>query len=225
MRRAGRSDAVHKRLEMEVARLEGATPAEVLGVPQDTGRVLVREVGERMSQRYVAIAESDRYSAETRELASQLVTKVEQAVSRWGYDQRRAEGDPTTQREQVMYEQGMVLVDASDFARADRVLTKARDLAMANPGILAALGWARFNNPDREIEERQEEGKDYLLLAEQFNSRDPQAAWFLCQAFRMLGDDEAALHRARRVVALEPTHRDAKLAVKELSPPDDPAKA
>jgi hypothetical protein len=112
-------------------------------------------------------------------------------------------------------------VDAADFARADRVLTKARDLAMANPGILAALGWARFNNPERELEDRRTEGKDYLLLAEQFNSRDPKAAWFLSQAFRILGDEDAALRRARRVVALEPTHRDAMLAVKELSPPSD----
>lgn len=218
MRSAGRADAVHKRLELEVSRLQGANPAEVLGVPHDAERLLVQKVGGRMLDRYTTISENARYTDETRDLAKQLVAKVNEAVERWGHVQHRAGGDPTTQREQIMLEQGMVLVDAGDFARADRMLTQARDLAMVNPKILAALGWARFNNPDRPADERREEGRDYLLLAEQFDPKDTQTEWLLCKVLRMMGDDQAALRRARRVLSVDPDHADARVAVKELTP-------
>jgi len=216
MRRAGRSDAVHKRLELEVSRLADAAPAEVLGIPHDATNKLVREVGGRMRERYAAIAEDDGYPDETRALAATLVERVQHALNRWGHSQERAAADPTTQRETIMYEQAMVMVGAGDFPKADRMLVMARELAMANPKILAALGWARFNNPDRPEEERREEGRDYLLLAEQFDNSDIDTEWALVKVYKVLGDHPAALRRARRVLQLDPEHADAKLAVKEL---------
>ena len=115
-----------------------------------------------------------------------------------------------------MLEQGMVLIDTNEFARADRVLTQARELAMTNPKILAGLGWARFNNPKRDKDEREEEGRDYLLLAEQFDKTDVWTEWCLYKVFRAMDDPEAALIRAKLVLKVKPSHSEAKAAVKEL---------
>ncbi len=216
MRRVDRSGATHKRLQMEVDRLGDASPAQVLGVPADAPGTLVRDVGGRMHSRYLAIAESEDYPEETRELARRLVEKVQEAISSWGRRNIRAGGDPTTDREAIMLEQGMVLIDSNEFARADRVLTLARELAMTNPKILAGLGWARFNNPKRPEEERQEEGRDYLLLAEQFDKSDVWTEWCLYKVFRQLNDPQAALLRAKLVLRVKPDHVKARAAVQEL---------
>ena len=223
MRRASRSGAIHKRLELEVARLKDAAPAEVLGVPHDSTSKLAQEVGERMRLRYQDIVDDEAYPEETRELAEKLVARIVHSVERWGHSQERAAADPTTAREQVMLEQARVLIDAGDFPRADRVLTKARELAMANPLILASLGWARFHNPDKPVESRREEGRDYLLLAEQFDNAHVRTEWELCQVLRTMGEDAAALRRAERVLSLEPGHPDAKEAVRALTEKLQPA--
>ncbi|HCH64851.1 MAG TPA: hypothetical protein DFR83_18745, partial [Deltaproteobacteria bacterium] len=120
LRKSSRVDGMHKRLELEVNRLKGVTPAEVLGVPKDAPGSLVRDIGGRMRSRYTAIAESEDYPESTRALARTLVEQVDVAMSSWGRSNIRAGGDPTTDREAVMLEQGMVLIDANEFARADR---------------------------------------------------------------------------------------------------------
>jgi CheY-like chemotaxis protein len=218
MRRPDRSGAIHKRLQTEVDRLVDASPAQVLGVPADAPGTLVRDVGGRMHSRYLAIAESEEYPEETRELARALVATVQNAISSWGRRNIRASGDPTTDREAIMLEQGMVLIDTNEFARADRVLTLARELAMTNPKILAGLGWARFNNPKRPEAERQEEGRDYLLLAEQFDKSDVWTEWCLYKVFRQLNDPAAALIRAKLVLKVNANHAQARSAVQELEP-------
>ncbi|HCH61684.1 MAG: hypothetical protein CL927_03740 [Deltaproteobacteria bacterium] len=90
---------------------------------------------------------------------------------------------------------------------------------MTNPKILAGLGWARFNNPKRPVEERQEEGRDYLLLAEQFDKTDVWTEWCLYKVFRALDDPEAALLRAKLVLRVQPKHPGALDAIKELAEP------
>jgi CheY-like chemotaxis protein len=221
MRSFGRADAVHRRLEMELGRLEGASPAEVLGVPIDIDREMVMEVGTRMLERYRGIAANSRYDDDTRALASRIEQMVDLAIQGWGKDHTRATADPATLREEVMYEQAMVLVEAGDFARADRAFTAARDLAMANPKVLAGLGWSRFHNPQRPKEEREIEGRDYLMLAEQFDPRDADVVWLLCQVLEKMGEAEAALRRARRVVSVEPGHTKASRMVERLSKTDE----
>jgi tetratricopeptide (TPR) repeat protein len=193
----------------------------VLGVPNDIDREMVMEVGTRMLERYRGIAANTRYDEDTRALASRIERMVDLAIQGWGKDHSRASADPATMREEVMYEQAMVLVDAGDFARADRAFTAARDLAMANPKVLAGLGWSRFHNPQRPKDEREIEGRDYLMLAEQFDPRDTEVVWLLCQILEKMGDTEAALRRARRVVSVEPGHAKAKSLVERLSNTDD----
>jgi hypothetical protein len=193
----------------------------VLGVPIDIDREMVMEVGTRMLERYRGIAANSRYDDDTRALASRIEQMVDLAIQGWGKDHTRATADPATLREEVMYEQAMVLVEAGDFARADRAFTAARDLAMANPKVLAGLGWSRFHNPQRPKEEREIEGRDYLMLAEQFDPRDADVVWLLCQVLEKMGEAEAALRRARRVVSVEPGHTKASRMVERLSKTDE----
>ncbi len=215
-RRSGGADGIQKRLELELVRLKDAAPAEVLGIPMDAGNSLVEEIGQRMKARYDDLAVDESLTEEAQAAARQLARLVEIAVERWGHSHERARLDPTTQREAIMLEQAWVLIDAGDFPRADRVLTKARELAMANADILAALGWARFHNPERPAEQRTEEGRDFLMLAEQFDPAEPKILWMLCRVLAGSGKPEAALARAKRLVEIEPGHAEAKAMLKDL---------
>ena len=186
-------------------------------MPHDAAIALVRQVGKRMLDRYQQIADEESYSAETRALASTLVERVQSASSTWGQSSHRAAADPTTAREQIMLEQAKVLLDAQAFPRADRVLVKARELAMANPGILAALGWARFHNSEKPQKEREEEGRDYLLLAEQFDPRNVDVLSQVAQVLEKMGNMAGALSRAERIVSLDSSDKAAAAMVKRLS--------
>lgn len=219
MRRFGEGAALVHRLERELSRLQGATPAEVLGIPKDADRAMVDAVGERMRKRYGDIAEDPRADSRARELSQQVLELVDKAVGRWGHDFVRAAGDPTTSREAVILKQAQVLIEAADFARADRMLQKARELAMANPEVLAALGWARFHNSSRPKSAREEEGRDYLLLAEQFDPSDVGISWQVVQVLHRMGNLRGARLRATRIAAREPKHDAARWLV------DNPAEA
>jgi hypothetical protein len=207
---------LEKQLERELSRLEGASPAMVLGVPPDSGTSLVKGVAERQRQRYQRIADDVRGQARVRELATRLVELVSHAEEKWGHSERARTGAVESQRELVWLEQGKALIDAGDFPRADRVLSKARDLTIANPNILAWLGVARLGNPDHSEEERQSEAIDLLLLAEQFNPEHLTAVSWLARTYARTGDVDRALSRARRWARLDPEDSEAKALVASL---------
>jgi Flp pilus assembly protein TadD len=207
---------LEKQLERELSRLEGASPAMVLGVPPDSGTSLVKGVAARQRQRYQRIADDVRGQARVRELAARLLELVAHAEEKWGHSDRALSGTTDSPRELVWLEQGRALIDAGDFPRADRVLSRARDLTIANPDILAWLGVARLGNPEHSEEERQSEGLDLLLLAEQFNPEHLTAVSWLARTYARSGQHDRALPRARRWARLAPEDSEASGLLAEL---------
>ena len=54
-------------------------------------------------------------------------------------------------------------MEAGDWYRADRVLTKAHQMCIEDATILANMAWARFHNPKVDEEQRQKEALENLL--------------------------------------------------------------
>lgn len=205
-----------KQLRRELSRLEGASAANVLGVPSDSPTELVQGVASRQIERYGKIADGVTNSAEIRALAAQLKALVEAALSGWGRSVRTRSGAADSERELMWLEQGRILVESGDFARADRLLSKARDLTIANPDILAWLGLARLRNPERSSEEQLDEGIDLLLLAEQFNPGHQFAVMWLARVLSAEGDTRRALPRAKKWAQLCPDDKEAAALVTKL---------
>lgn len=210
---------VQRRLRDELRRIEGASPAVVLGVPATADAQVVRELGARMEARYRSMAEGPAVSEEVRKLARQLLDKV-QAAREWmsrhvlaedtedmptdpGSTAGSVAGVQTDAEEKRLFDLGRQLIAEGEWSEADRILSQAHERRIDHPGLMAALGWARFNNRSLPDAERTAEALDLLLLAEQFDAEDPDVALYLALVLEATGDREGALRRARRAAELK----------------------
>ena len=75
---------------------------------------------------------------------------------------------PVLSQEDELLERGEAPIQRAEWEQADKVPTRARDLCLGHAGILSGLAWARFHSETRAADERIEEARDLLLLAEQF---------------------------------------------------------
>ena len=139
-------------------------------------------------------------------------------VSTWGERVAAPETDPDG-----LLAMGLELIAKKDWQRADRVLTKAHKQRIGHASTLANLAWARLHNSSRPADKRREDARDYLLLAEQFDSSDAQIQTMLARFLLDDGDPVAALKRARRAARLSPGDADiaALLAKAEAQQPAD----
>jgi CheY-like chemotaxis protein len=211
--------SLHQHLQRELQRLEGASPAVVLGVPAAADDPLVDAVTGRLVDRYRSMSDDASLPEPTRELAREALAMVRRARERWGRGGSTHSGAAPVPRELILLAQGQSLVDAGDFARADRVLTQGRDLAIANPDILTWLGVARLQNPERDPAVRAQEAIDMLLLAEQFAPDHDVALRWLARALLQRGDSRRALPRARRLLQILPADQEAARLVQAAQEP------
>jgi CheY-like chemotaxis protein len=229
----GGPQALHRRLKGELSRLETAAPAVVLGIPQDSELELVEQAAERLTARYSGIADQPRMPGPVRDVArrlGQLVsgahrsmvhnvrTKNENTVVFDDFADRPTEAGSGLAAEAAKYlKMGRTLMERQDWVRADKALTRARDLELANPVVLAALGWSRFKNPDRTPADQIEEGRDLLVLSEQFGGvEDAQTQLWLAQVFEASKELQKAELRARRAARLDPEEPAAAALVLRL---------
>lgn len=70
-------------------------------------------------------------------------------------------------RQQALLEGGRAAIAEEDWAKADRLLSAARDLRMDEPLTLAHLAWARLKNPTLPAKERERDAHAYIRLAGQ----------------------------------------------------------
>ena len=200
------------RLDREMQTVEAAPPPVVLGVPADASSALVDEAASRMRDRYSRLARDPELSAPAHQLASQIGQIVDQAHRNFSFQVHTqtgsddvAKGDVSSaDRVVILLEQGRKFVARGEWSAADAVLTQAHRDQLDHPGVLSNLGWARLHNPDREEAERTEEGRDFLLLGEQFDQEHVDGQYFLAQY--LLASDllEAAAQRAQRAKEAAP---------------------
>ena len=198
------------RLEKEFLTIRDALPPVVLGVPADADRQLVDSAGARMRQRYAEIIARKGVSVEVRNMALEIAKKVDAAHRNFNFDGELRTGTSGHVRISVhdevdeMLQQGRDLIDAKDWVAADKLLSKAHEKRIDHVAVLANLGWARLHNPEADLEQRTEEGKDFLLLAEQFDPTDSDGQYYMAQILFASNRLEAAEQRAERATKAAP---------------------
>ena len=199
-------DKVHERLARELQTIDGAAPPVVLGVPPESGTSLVDEAAARMRDRYARLANDGRLSEETRELAQRIGRLISEAHRHFVFVDSSQEEAPEASghgladmdRVEVLLDEGRKLIGRGEWAAADAILTEAHRHQLDHPGVLANLGWARLHNPARSEADRSDEGRDFLLLGEQFDPTDAEGQYFLAQYLLASNMLQAASERARR---------------------------
>ncbi len=207
------------RLRKELETIKDALPPVVLGVPADADRAMVDAAGNRMRQRYAALIARPDASDDLRKLALEMAKKVDAAHRNFnhGADTQTGSGRRVrmTAFDEVedMLNRARTLIEAKDWCAADELLSKAHEKRIDHVPVLANLGWARLHNPEHSLEERTEEGKDFLLLAEQFDPTDADGQYYMAQVLVASNRLEAAEERAKRATEAMPddAHRGALL--------------
>jgi len=197
------------RLEREMETIKDAPPPVVLGIPADSERALVDRAGARMRQRYAEIVAQREVSNEVRTLALAIAKRIDLAHRTFNFDAQIATGRREvvdTRGDEIgqMLARSRQLIEAKSWEEADSVLAEAHKKQIDHVPVLANLGWARLHNPRIELEVRTEEGRDFLLLAEQFDPLDKDGQYYLAQVLVASNRLDAAEERAARAVEAAP---------------------
>ena len=200
-------DPLLQRLKREYGTIETAPPPVVLGVPADSPRAMVDRAAERMRARYSEIVSGQDVSEEVRHVATQIKKRIETAHRTFNFDAQMATGGNKRasividDEVEILLNEGRSFIAAKQWAQADSVLARAHAKQIDHVPVLANLGWARLHNPEVDLGVRTEEGKDFLLLAEQFDPKDADGQYYLAQVLLASGMLEAAEERAERAVS------------------------
>lgn len=205
---------VLNRLSREADNLGAASPAVVLGVPADASSELVQEAAARMRARYSAMVADGGLPAEARELAAQILERVEEAARTFG--KARAAAAAAVMDEERLLTLGRELIGRREWEQADRVLSRARHIKSDHPGVLANLAWARLHSGARPAETRAQEARELLMLAEQFDAQNGEGQYYLAELLYRMREYAAALPRAERAVRASPDNAAAAGLARKL---------
>jgi CheY-like chemotaxis protein len=197
---------LRQQLEAELKRLEEASPSVILGIPGDAEPELVRAAVERLRRRYQGLHEDESMGPEVQQLGRRMVEMVDFAYKRLirGVANDRLRPSPATTPEERLLLQARELIRRRSWEQADRVLARAMELRLDHPGILAAQGWARFHRQDLPLKQRQEDAREQLLLAEQFEADNAETLFRTAVVLDAMGEAEGAYKRVARSVRLDP---------------------
>jgi CheY-like chemotaxis protein len=204
-------DQIRQRLIRELDTISSASPPVVLGVPADAVVRLVDEAAARMRRRYDRLAATQSLPEDVRKMAGKMVREIGRAHKyfdfsvghRTGSDE--VDGRPSAEDEVIqLLTTGRGLIARGQWSEADAALTRAHKLQLDHVGVLANLGWARLHNTKKDPARRADEGRDFLLLAEQFDDSHRDGQFYLAQLL-LVGDNlEVAAIRAQRAMDADP---------------------
>lgn len=173
------------RLRREVEILKTADSWTVLGIARRSPIEVAIGASSRMRARYRRVEEDP--NPEARELAGVILARIDAAEA------ELATGKPATEPLfDGLLRSALVALGTGDFARADRLLSQARQHRPDEPRTLAHLGWARFKNPEHPAESREDDGADLVELALQFDINCAQAWAYRGEMALVRGDPEEA---------------------------------
>jgi CheY-like chemotaxis protein len=186
------------RLRREVDILRTADAWTVLGIPRRSPLDMVRASASRMKHRYRAMDKDP--NPEARELAAEIFARIEAAETEL-LTGRASSAEPVFEG---LLRGGLAAIAAKDWARADRILSQARQHAPDSAIAVAHLGWARFQNPEEPVESREEDGADFVELALQFDINCAQAWAYRGEIATCRGDTEEARQCFSTAAKLDP---------------------
>ena len=194
------------RLQSEVERLERADDWTALGIPLGSGTEMIEAAAARMRHRYQREVDAPRAGPDGVEPARALLARIERAAANL-----LAGGDPIVEE---AHRRGREAIDAGDWSQAVTCFRVARDREPQSPRALAWLGWSIYNDGQRPVAARREEGADLIKLAASFDHGDvPELQWFLA---RLEADAGAAEDAQRRLAVALKKHPDLPPGARKL---------
>jgi CheY-like chemotaxis protein len=193
---------VRNLLEAEIQRCDNAPASKVLGLASGAGVIEVVGLAQRMEDRYLQIKHDFQTHKDIVSLAEQMLIIVRGAadtLSGGGY----IDQDSLPEHEKL-FQYGVRQIESGNWQIAERALTKANQMCIEDARILAAKGWAEFNNPDKEELRRQKDGMESLLLAIHFDKDNIDSLVYITKAYIALSDYENALGPIKRASTLTP---------------------
>lgn len=186
------------RLRREVEILKSADPWTVLGIARRSPLEVAKAASTRMRARYRRVEEDP--NPEARQLAAQILARIDAAEA------ELATGKPAAEPLfDGLLRSGVGALGTGDYARADRLLSQARQHRPDEPRTLAHLGWARFKNPEHPAESREDDGADLVELALQFDINCAQAWAYRGEMALVRGDPEEARQCFSTAAKIDPS--------------------
>jgi len=186
------------RLRREVEILKTADAWTVLGIARRSTVEVAKAAASRMRARYRRV--EDAPNAEARELAAEILARIDAAEAEIATGKH-----PTEPVFDGLLRSGVGALGTGDFARADRLLSQARQHRPDEPRTLAHLGWARFKNPEHPAESREDDGADLVELALQFDINCAQAWAYRGEMALVRGDPEEARQCFSTATKIDPS--------------------
>ncbi len=213
-------ETLRRIFSQELERLRSARPAVVLGVPADAEAMMITQSARRLRQRYKTVADDRRMPEDVRLQAEELKSMVYAAYKRLkrGDDDLLSDAPVTQQADNVewLLSEGRRLIAEQSWAQADKVLSRAHRLKIDHAGVLSMLGWSRFHNPTREVEVREDEAVDLLILATQFDAENVDTRYYLARILAARNEIEGALRQAVQGLRIRPDHAEMGALLKTL---------
>lgn len=218
-RRLQDPDVLRRILTQELERLRTAGPAVVLGIPADSPISLITKSARRLRHRYKTVTQDRRMPADVRLLAEELkglVYAAYKALKHGEVPRSASASEGMVDDIDLLLKEGRRLMVAEKWPQSDRILSRAHRIRIDHPGVLSCLGWVRFHNPTRPAEARSDEALEFLVLAVQFASSNPDARHYLALVLLERGEPEKALRHARLGARLNPGHESLTQLVESL---------
>ncbi|MCB9760994.1 MAG: hypothetical protein H6739_14240 [Alphaproteobacteria bacterium] len=194
-----------KRLRKETARLEGASPWTVLGIPPTEDADAIAQAEKRMKHRYGRIARDDRFSDAIADMARALVNRVGLAAEEARKPRPPPPADGPESNEARAFEAGLAAMRVGDWPRAVRGFRTAHNTRIDVPQYMAHLGWALFNDTSRG-DARLQEALEVLELADSWDDTLADGQLWLGLVELASEELERAHARLKRLKARAPDH-------------------
>jgi CheY-like chemotaxis protein len=211
-----------KRLVREWGALQEADHYTVLGASPTTPPDRLEAQAQRMVERYTSLAMDENQPHPVRELAGKILSRVEdaqelvagrkQAVATFGL----ASDDGHMSKEELAFQEGQTAMEAGLFERAAQCFTAARNERLDSARNLAWLGWATYHNANLSMEDRCQEGLDFLRLAGSFDPHHKEGQYFLAFIEGKHGKPEQAVKRLQGLLQDDPGNRVARTLLNSL---------
>ena len=189
-------------LKREIEQFKGASALDVLGLTKDAGLFDIINSSKRMEQRYQKLATDYPHSREIGLMVEELLELV-QASARRLSDGGYADQESLPEYERL-YQYGMRQINNQNWVMAEKALMKATQMRIEDSRILAAKGWAEFNNPERDKNKREKDGMESMLLAIHLDKEEVATLVFVAKAYLSMDDPEKALPPIKLASTLTP---------------------
>ncbi|MED5373328.1 MAG: hypothetical protein VX899_20075 [Myxococcota bacterium] len=161
-----------RRLAQEWERMQAMDDYTLLGTSKEASPESQKQAALRMRKRYAGLARKPSLTPATRELAEQIQRRIEAAIKRMRSGSARTATHLLLESPEKAMAKGKELAAKREWVAAVTCFASASNVLQDDPDVQAWLGFAHFHDPRHDRQERQEKGREMVVLAATFGSKD-----------------------------------------------------